>query len=338
MIGWLERSTVRPKWEDVAPSCDCTKAYWAQWDSLQLINGVLHRLWETPSGDATLKQLVIPVSLRERVLQELHGSATAGHFGIAKTYGRVQERYYWVSCHEDVQEWCRNCDVCAERRGPPRRQRAAMQQYLVGTPMERLALDVLGPLPCTRMGNKYILIVADYFSKWVEAFPMPNQEACTVADLLVKEVVCRFGVPLLIHSDQSRNFESAVFTEMCQMLGMHKTRTTAYHPQSDGMVERFNRTLEDQLAKFVDYHQRDWDEHIPYLMLAYRSAIHESTGCTPAKVIFGRDLRLPVDLLLGRPEEEVLSLAVDYTGDLCEKLKWVHHYARNHLKLASDRM
>ena len=154
---------------------------------------------------------------------------------------------------------------------------------------------------------------------------MPNQEACTVADLLVKEVVCRFGVPLLIHSDQGRNFESAVFTEMCQMLGMHKTRTTAYHPQSDGMIERFNRTLEDQLAKFVDYHQRDWDEHIPYLVLAYRSAIHESTGCTPAKVIFGRDLRLPVDLLLGRPEEEVLSLAVDYTGDLCEKLKRVHH-------------
>ena len=109
-----------------------------------------------------------------------------------------------------------------------------MQQYLVGTPMERLALDVLGPLPCTRMGNKHILIVADYFSKWVEAFPMPNQEACTVADLFVKEVVCRFGVPLLIHSDQGRNFESAVFTEMCQMLGMHKTRTTAYHPQSEG--------------------------------------------------------------------------------------------------------
>ena len=162
-----------------------------------------------------------------------------------------------------------------------------MQQYLVGTPMERLALDVLGPLPCTRMGNKYILIVADYFSKWVEAFPMPNQEASTVADLLVKEVVCRFGVPLLIHSDQDRNFESAVFTEMCQMLGMYKTRTTPYHPQSDGMVERFNRTLEEQLAKFVDYHQRDWDEHIPYLMLAYRSAIHESTGCTPAKLYLG---------------------------------------------------
>ena len=107
---------------------------------------------------------------------------------------------------------------------------------------------------------------------------MPNQEACTVAELLVKEVVvCRFGVPLLIHSDQGRNFESAVFTEMCQLLGIQKTRTTAHHPQSDGMVVRFNRTIEDQLATFVDY-QRDWDEHISYLMLAYifRS---NSLGC-----------------------------------------------------------
>ena len=144
-----------------------------------------------------------------------------------------------------------------------------MKQYIVDSPMERLALDILGPLPVTDLGNKYILIVADYFSKSVEAFPIPDQEAQTVASLLVKEVVCRFGAPVLIHSDQGRNFESALFTEMCQLLGMKKTRTTAYHPESDGMVERLNQTFEDQLAKFVDYHQKDWDEHIPYLMMAY---------------------------------------------------------------------
>ena len=129
--------------------------------------------------------------------------------------------------------------------------------------MERIALDVLGPLTLTEQGNKYILVVADYFSKWTEAFPMPDQESSTVADFLVKEVISPFGVPLLIHSDQGRNFESALFSEICHMLGMKKTRTTPYHPQSDGMVERFNRTLPDQLAKFADYHQTDWDQHIP---------------------------------------------------------------------------
>ena len=97
-------------------------------------------------------------------------------------------------------------------------------------------------------GNKYLLVVADYFTKWPEAFPLPNQEAGTVTEALVNEVVCRFGVPLELHSDQGRNFESAVFSEMRNLLGIRKTRTTPLHPQSDEMVERMNRTLEAQLA------------------------------------------------------------------------------------------
>ena len=204
--------------------------------------------------------------------------------------------------------------------------------------MECIALDVLGPLTLTEQGNKYILVVADYFSKWTEAFPMPDQESSTVADFLVKEVISRFGVPLLIHSDQGRNFESALFSEICHMLGMKKTRTTPYHPQSDGMVERFNGTLLDQLAKFADYHQTDWDQHIPFLMMAYRSAVHEATNCSPAKVLFGRDLRLPIDLLLGRPEEECPESVKQYTRDLCQRLERIHCFTREHLKLSSDRM
>ena len=108
--------------------------------------------------------------------------------------------------------------------------------------MERIAIDVLGPLPATEAGNKSI--IADYFTKRVETFPLPNQEAKTVADKLVNEVICRFGIPLIIHSDQGRNFESALFAELCLLLDIQKTWTTPYHPQSDDMVEQFNRTLE----------------------------------------------------------------------------------------------
>ena len=124
----------------------------------------------------------------------------------------------------------------------------------------------------------------DYFTKWPEAFSLPNQEAVTVADVLVKEYVCRFGVPLSLHSDQGRNFESNVFQEMCELLGIRKTRTTALHPQSDGLVERVNRTLESQLSKFVDRNQKDWDHLLPFMMMALRSAIQESTRSTPAKL------------------------------------------------------
>ena len=213
-----------------------------------------------------------------------------------------------------------------------------MRQYNVGSPMDRIAIDILGPLPVTEAGNKYILIAADYFTKWVEAFSLPNQEARTIADVLVKEFVCRFGVPLSIHSDQGRNFESALFTEICHLMGIKKTRTTPYHPQSDGMVERFNRTLEMELSKFAEHQQKDWDEHIPFLMMAYRSAVHSTTGCSPAKMMLGRELKLPVDLIFGRPEEEILQTPVEYVLTLQERLEQVHGFARAHLREMSIKM
>ena len=170
-------------------------------------------------------------------------------------------------------------------------------------------MDILGPLPESESGNKYLLLVADYFTKWPEAYALPNQEAITVAEVFVREYVCRFGVPLELHSDQGRNFESNVFKEMCALLGIQKTRTTPLHPQSDGMIERMNRTLEAQLSKLPDDHHRDWDYYIPYLMMALWSATHEATKCTPAMLQFGCELRLTIDLLLGRPEEAVPTQA-----------------------------
>ena len=116
--------------------------------------------------------------------------------------------------------------------------------------------------------------------------------------------------------DQGRDFESAVFSEMCSLLGIKKTRTTPLHPPSDGMVERFNRTLEAQLSKFVSDHQTDWDQHVPLLMTAYRTAMHETLGNTPAKLMLGRDLHLPVDLLTGRPNDEPVSEVTDYAREV----------------------
>ena len=224
--------------------------------------------------------------------------------------------------------------MCSEERATE----APMRQYNVGSPMDRIAIYILGPLPVTEAGNKYILIAADYFTKWVEAFSLPNQEARTIADVLVKEFVCRFGVLLRIHSDQGRNFESALFTEICHLKGIKKTRTTPYYPQLDGMVERFNRTLEMELLKFAEHQQKDWDEHIPFLMMAYRSVVHSTTGCSPAKMMLGRELKLPVDLIFGRPEEEILQTPVEYVLTLQERLERVHGFARAHLReMSKDR-
>ena len=111
-----------------------------------------------------------------------------------------------------------------------------MRQYNVGQPFERIAIDIAGPFPVTDDGNRYIMVIGDYFTKWVEAYAIPNQEVTIVAKKLVHYFCCRYGAPMEIHTDQGRNFESRVFKELCRLLGIRKTRTTPLHPQSDGMV------------------------------------------------------------------------------------------------------
>ncbi len=336
LLAWMEESAQKPTWEMVTPHSETVKCYWAQWDSLKLRDGVLYRVWESPAGDQLVWQLVVPKSLHRDIFRQLHASPTGGHLGLRKRLSRVRERFYWARNYQDIQDWCRSCDVCASRKGPARKPKAPMCQYDIPTAMERIALDVLGPLPETENGNKYLLITMDYFTKWPEAYPLPNQEASTVADVLVKEFICRFGVPLEIHSDQGRNFESKLFAEICRLLGMKKTRTTPLHPQSDGMVERFNRTLLAQLSKFVDHNQRDWDRHVPMLLMAYRSAEHDSTKCSPARLMIGRDLRLPIDLLYSRPEEE--QHTSQYAEALQERMERVNAFARAHLRMSSNKM
>ena len=165
-------------------------------------------------------------------------------------------------------------------------------------PLERIAMDIVGPLPVTERGNRYILVVGDYFTRWKEAYPMKDMEAQTVACILVNEFICRLGVPDTIHTDQGRNFESKLIKELCQMLGIKKTRTTPYHPQSDGMVERFNRTLLNMLSIAVGEDEMSWDLQLPLLLLAYRTSVHDTTGTSPFELM---KVRLPEDIMFALP-------------------------------------
>ena len=330
-------STIKPTWENVSSQSYGTKAYWAQWESLEIIEGIMYRRWEDPDGRESKYLLVAPKSLRSDILHQLHSSRTAGHLGVKKTAARVHQRFYWTDWWRYVQEWCKKCDVCATRKGPSRK-RAPLKIYN-GYPMERVAIDVLGPLPKTEGGNEYILIAQDYFTKWVEAFPLPNQQATTVAEVLVNQFFCRFGVPMELHSDQGRNFESIIFQEICKLLQITKNRTSPYHPESDGMVERFNRTLENGLTMFVNENQTDWDQHIPLFLMAYRTAVHETTKMTPSKMMLGREIRVPVDLWGGKPEEEIVHRnSTQYAQDFEDKLERVHVIARENLNKSSAAM
>jgi len=172
----------------------------------------------------------------------------------------------------------------------------------------------------------------------VEAFPLRNPRAKTIARIFVNEVISRHSVPLELHTDQGRNFESKIFQELMCLLGIKKTRTTPLHSQSDGQVERQHRTILNYLSKYISENQKDWDEWIPMCLLACRTSKHESTGVTPAELYFARDLRLPLDLLRGSFPNEKEKSEENCVQNLREKLNVIQQNARQHLNLQSSRV
>ena len=327
----------RPTNEQASPWSNKAKRLLEHWDVLEVHEGLLYRRWESADAKVMRRQLILPRSIIPEVVKELHAGSTSGHFGFAKCLGRTRLKYYWVGMAADFRSALRECNDCARRKTSGRTRRAPLQQRISGSPMERIALDILGPLPESRKGNKYILVVGDYFTKWMEAYAVPDERAETVAEKLVVEFLCRFGVPRQIHSDQGRNFESDVFKEVCRLMGVDKTRTTSYNPKSDGLIERFNRTLLDIVATMIDPNarQRDWDVHLPFCTAAYRNAPQESTGETPNMLMLGREATLPTDLAMPPPPEDE-DVKTDYAAKLRDVMRGVHEKARRNLKEAGS--
>ncbi|KAK3095582.1 hypothetical protein FSP39_016324 [Pinctada imbricata] len=335
LMKWKEQN-VKPSWSDVAQFSVEMKFYWNRIDSLVVQNGVLYRKFESIDGQTPELHIVLPKELRSLVLKELHDNPTGGHLGIKKTIDKVKKRFFWYGLSRFVEKWCSKCDVCSARKLPVRKPKYSMRQYHVGAPLERIGMDIIGPLPKTKKGNKYILVMCDYFTKWIDAVPMKNQEAVTVARKFVKHFVTKHGVPLQVHTDQGSNFESLIFKEMCKILGTEKTRTTTFRPQSDGLVERANRTIQNMLSSYVNTNQRDWDEFLSLVTMAYNSSIHATTGFSPSKLLYGREITLPIDLVFGKPVREELNYDTFFASELDEKLEQIHELARKRIKYASD--
>ena len=160
---------------------------------------------------------------------------------------------------------------------------------------DRRAMDILDVCDPTPDGYRYNLVIADYFSKWTEPFPIKDKCTDTVADVLVNKIILHF-VPLAIHSDQGREFENGLMKSLCSLLGCVETRTAPYDPESDGMVDHFNRTCLMMLSMFVNYRRDNWHELLPFVMHAYRTSVHESTGYSPFRLMMGEECSLPQDV------------------------------------------
>ena len=290
----------KPATEDLSPAIKKSRRLLQIWGQLAVVDGVLCHLQlpGTGIGATALAQQVISSSLQNEVLKLLHEGVGGGHLGAEKTLSCLKERFYWPGHYADVPDWCYSCTVCSSHKDSPTKCRAPLQNVEAGYPLQMVATDIMGPFPQTAAENTHILVISDYFTRWVEAYPIPNLEATTVAKKLI---FLRFGAPEQLHADQGQNFESNVITELCKMLGIIKTRTTPYHPQSDGLVERLNRALLNMLALATADHQTSWEDHLQGLCLAYNTSVHPTTGHMQFFLTFGRQARLPVDIIFRSP-------------------------------------
>ena len=175
---------------------------------------------------------------------------------------------------------------------------------------DRVAVDVLGPFPPSNRGNRYVVVFSDYLTRWCEAFPVPNVEATVISIFLVDEVIARHGAPRVLLSDRGKDFLSKVVADVCKIFQIHNVNNSSYHPQTDGLVERFNSTLCQSLSMYVSKNQKDWDDFIPLVLFAHRTSVLEVIGDSPFYVLYGREPRLPVDVKYLPPVPDDITTSV----------------------------
>ena len=323
----------RPHGNDVTMESPESRHYWILWDSLRLVDGLLYKQFLKRDGTGEFSQFLAPTCLRAEIMQQLHNSLQGGHLGQKKTRERILQRYFWFEMKIDINNWVLKCDACAANRKPIHTPRAPLGNMKVGGVLDRLSIDILGPLIETPRGNRYILVATCHFSKWVEIFPLPDQTAVTCARVLLNEVFARYGTCNMLLADQGRMFEGSIFQEICRLLEIKKSRTSVRNPKCNGQTERFNRTLIRMIKAYLKDEQTDWDLNLGCLAGAFRASPNESTQLTPNLLFLGREVRIPSELLIGSApvsKGEVVSFG-DYVDQLRERLKKAHTVARKNI-------
>jgi hypothetical protein len=261
--------------------------------------------------------LVVPRELREEVLNICYDVPASGHQGIGRTKARPRERFF-LYVMKEAAGFVSTCGPCIRNKHPQRHARAEMIKYHAEAPMGKIHLDFLGPLPKTRDGNEYVLVMVDQFTKWVECVPILSQTAEVTVPAAVSQFFAQFGCPFQIFTDQGCNFESKLFVAVCDLLKIHKTRTTPYRPSANGQVERYNRTLMDAVRCYIDKAQDHWNNHLAQIAGALRSSGNRIPGYTVNKLMLGREVNTPADLMYPLPPKAevpaVLYILILTTG------------------------
>ena len=296
------------------------------WNTLCIVDDVLCLRKQNGIHEYVF-QVIVPNHLKAIVFDMLH--TKIGHPGRDKTLDLIRSRFFWPGMIVDIERRIQSCGRCVKSKSPHLPENAPVNPIRSTCPFELVCIDFLS-LEESKGGIGNILVITDHFTKFSQAIPMKNQTAQATARALYENFIVHYGIPARIHSDQGRNFESTVIKNLCQILNIKKSRTTPYHPMGNGLVERFNRTLLTMLRTLTEEQKANWKVHVPTLVHAYNCTRHETTGFSPFFLMFGRNPRLPVDIVLGIPSrlsEE--SNQGDYVVQLQKRLQFAFDLVAN---------
>ena len=285
-------------------------------------------------------RVVVPRTLKKLVLKAAHEIPLAAHMGHNKTWQRLSRHFYWPKMHEDIKSYVKACQICCRHNSLDAKHKAPLQPMdLALGPFQKIAVDIIGPTATmTDRKHRYMLVIVDMCSRWIEAIPLKNILADTICHAMLG-VFTKFGFPEKILSDNGTQFRSQLTAAFAEMLQITQIFAARYHPQSNGAVERANRTVKTMLRKVVQDKERDWDRFLPMVVFAYNETPHEATNFSPFQLIFGANPRGPLDILKNEiitPDVKNRS-AYDMITETREEIAYSVKEARHNLEKSSER-
>ncbi|CAF4669082.1 unnamed protein product [Rotaria sp. Silwood1] len=279
-----------------------------------------------------IKVIYLPTSMIESLLRASHDDPMSGsHFATDRMYYKIRTHFWWPKMKTTIQRYVKSCSLCTQFN----LSRTKKYDHLRSIPppegpLALIGIDFCGPLPRTPRENQYVLVITDYFTRHITAIALPNCTAETTARALFDDFFCKFGIPSIILSDRGTHFQNKLMENLQKLIGYNHIYSTAYHPQTNGVVERFNATFVAQISKLQSTQHNNWDEFLQAVVFAYNTGEHKSTKFSPYELLYGRSARLPIHI---QPKEFTFLKPNDYFEQLKKTLRIFHQASRDNILL-----
>jgi transposase InsO family protein len=284
--------------------------------SFLIKNNLLHRLVSlTARSTRKIAVPYLPSSMIKSLLTAMHDDPyQGGHFSTDKMISKISSRYWWPQMRKTISRHVKACALCQQYNHSRQKKPGHLRPITpTAIPFSIIGMDFCGPFPESPQGNKYILVITDLFTRFVTAIPLPKNTAELTALALFRHIFCRFGVCSTLITDQGTHFNNNLMRALTHLIGFNHILSTPYHPQTNGVVERFNASMVVQIAKLQQKHHNNWDDYLDAIVFAYNTSQHRSTKFSPFELLFGRSPHLPIDsppryFQFDRPNDHFLNL------------------------------